>query len=81
MAIDEYGQIIRRSNRPNNNDDETSQENSVSKSDKLENLGGTKSDNSATPKENTSEEKNNKKVNTINPTLLQGIIGRKHKGY
>lgn len=80
MAIDEYGQIIRRSNRPNNND-ETSQENSVSKSDKLANLRGTKTDNSATPKENTSEEKNNKKVNTINPTLLQGIIGRKHKGY
>lgn len=70
MAIDEYGQIIRRTNRQKNND-ETSQENSASKSDKVANLRGIKTDNSATPKENTSEEMNNKKVNTINPVLLQ----------
>ena len=80
MAIDEYGQIIRRTNRQKNND-ETSQENSVSKSDKVANLRGIKTDKSATSKENTSEEMNNKKVNTINPALLQKKIKRTNKGY
>ena len=73
MAIDEYGQIIRRTNRQKNND-ETSQGNLETKSDKIANLRGIKTDNSATPKENTSEEMNNKKVNSINPAILQKKI-------
>lgn len=45
-----------------------------SESDKIANLRGIKTDNSATPKENASEEMNNKKVNTINPAILQKKI-------